>query len=264
MRRTHSKSGFSLIEMVVVVAIMMVIAGAAVPITTKVLTYKARQATKTEIQYLSGASAEFFKDTRRLPTDIAELLVDPGDAGWSGPYMPGVVTDQITGLTGYQVDAWSRAYSVGATGDVLTITSSGEDATTGTETDIAIDLDVTYLRREGTLAQLETINRAVSQYNDQFLSSAPLSTSWSTAVNTLVTSGFLPTSDGYSEDWWGAEFVADPPGVNPVVRIKSPTLDPSGGTSGSGTTGSKGKGKGKQKKAKKAKKNKTKKNKKKK
>ena len=44
--RTCSRSGFSLLEMVVVVAIMAIVAGAAIPVTSKVLAYKARNATR--------------------------------------------------------------------------------------------------------------------------------------------------------------------------------------------------------------------------
>ena len=67
------RAGFSMLEMIVVIAIMAVIAGAAVPVTSKVLTYQARKATRGELQLLSDASAEFFRDTRTLPADLADL-----------------------------------------------------------------------------------------------------------------------------------------------------------------------------------------------
>ena len=226
--RTHPRTaanrprrGFSLIELIVAIAIMAMLAGAAVPITSKVLTSKARGATRTELGHLSEASGEFFRDLRRLPTDISELLVSTGDAAWSGPYLPGVVTDQLTGLTGYQVDAWSRVYQVAVAGNVMTITSAGEDGIPGTARDLEIQLDVTPIRREETLRQLAILNQAVILYNAQYQSTSPLPASWPSALAALVSRGFLPSAAGYDVDWWGDAFVEDPAGVSPVVRVRS-------------------------------------------
>ncbi len=242
------QTGFSMLEMIVVIAIMAVIAGAAVPVTSKVLTYQARKATRGELQLLSGASGEFFRDTRTLPTDLEELLVDPGTSGWSGPYLPGVVTDQITGLTGYQVDAWSRPYELTIVGDVLTIASMGADATLGTGEDIEIDLDVTYIRRQATLDQLATINQAITLYNGQYQASDPLPSSWTTALGKLVNRGFLPAASGYDVDWWGTAFAETPKGKMPVVKVESANIAGATAGSGAGSSGSKKKKKKKSKK----------------
>ena len=246
-----ARAGFSLIEMVVVIAIMAIVAGAAVPVTSKVLTYQARKATRGELQLLSDAASEFFRDTRRLPTDLEQLLVDPGDAGWSGPYLPGVVTDQITGLTGYQVDAWSRPYQLQANGDVLTLTSMGEDATAGTPVDLEIDLSVAWIRREITLERLETINQSITQYNGQYLATDPLPADWPQALGKLVNRGFLPAAAGYDVDGWEAAFVEVPQGRLPVVKVESANLAGATGTSGGGSSGGKKKKPGRRKKRKK-------------
>ena len=243
-------SAFSLIELIVAVTIMAILAGAAVPITSKVLTYRARQATSTELQTLSDASAAYFRDTSAIPADIESLLVVPkGTSGWSGPYLPGVVTDSITGLTGYQVDAWSRAYTTGVSGDVLTITSMAEDAKKATSDDLSIQLDVTPIRREMTVDRLETINQAVTLYNGTWHKSAPLSTSWTSAYAQLVAKGYLPSSLDYQVDAWGDAYHPDPKGIAPVVKVTSPNVSStssSSGTSG-GSSKDKGKAKGKEK-----------------
>jgi len=222
--RSESSHGFTLIEMIIAVAIMAVMLGAAVPVASKVLTYKARKATYEELQFLSEASGEFFRDTKRLPDSIEELLVDPGDSGWSGPYLPGVVTDQLSGLTGYQVDAWSREYQITIAGDVLSISSAGEDAGFGDSSDIEIDLNVTWIRREETLQELKVINQAIVLYNGQFQLTKPLSTTWSTALDALVAAGFLPARGDYVLDGWGKDYVADPVGKAPLVKVTSPSL----------------------------------------
>lgn len=218
------QSGFTLIEMIVVIAIMSILVGAAIPITEKVIAYKSRKATREELEFLSLASAEFFRDTNRLPKSIDELIVNPGGKGWAGPYISGVLTDQITSLTSYHVDAWSRPYQLEIAGDVLTITSGGEDLALGGE-DIDVALDITWIRREKTLEQLKTINQAVTLYNGQYQTTSPLSGKWSTALDALVTKGFLPAATGYQNDAWGSEFVGDPAGKSPLVRVVSQTIE---------------------------------------
>ncbi len=238
-RRDPDHAGFTLVELIVTVTIMTVLLGAAVPVATKLFTYQARSATAEELNSLSEASAAFFFDVERLPTDVAELLVNPGASapGWTGPYLPGVVADRLTGLTGYQVDAWSRPYSMSAAGDLLTITSMGQDGQLGTSADIAIDLDVTYIRREKTLERLVVINQAVVHYNAQYLSTDPLPPNWAAAFSKLVARGFLPSSQAYQLDAWGQSYVEDPVASSPVVRITSPSLDGTASGSASGNTG---------------------------
>ena len=91
--RSTPRAGFTLIEMIVVIAIMSIIVGAAIPVTSKALTYTARKETRSELQGLADASTEYFRDTLAKPAQVADLLVDPSVSGWSGPYLPGVVAD---------------------------------------------------------------------------------------------------------------------------------------------------------------------------
>ena len=228
--KTHSppgstpRSGFSLIELILAVTVMVVLMGAAVPVATKFFTYQLRSETLAELQELQEAAAAHFHDTNTLPTGVADLIVDPGTPGWTGPYLPGVVTDQLSGLSGYEVDAWSRPYDVSASGDVLTLTSMGEDATLGTEADLALDLDVTPIRRRKTLERLEVLNQAVRAYNTLYLATDPLPANWPAAYLKLTSSGLLPTSSDYETDAWGVAFVEDPVGATPVVAVSSPSL----------------------------------------
>ncbi|HVS19976.1 MAG TPA: prepilin-type N-terminal cleavage/methylation domain-containing protein, partial [Planctomycetota bacterium] len=191
--RPHAPSshGFTLLELIVAVAILAILAGAAIPVTAKVLTHKARQATRDELSQLGQAASECFRDTGVLPAGIADLIVDPGLAGWSGPYLPGVVTDQLSGASGYQVDAWSRPYDYATSGDTITLTSAAEDADFGSADDLVLEIDVTWIRREKTLEQLRVLNQAIVLYNGQYQSSDPLPANWTLALNKLATRGFL-------------------------------------------------------------------------
>lgn len=226
-RTTSSGShrrGFTLLEMIVSVAIMAIVVGAAIPVTSKVLTYKARNATREELELLSQACSDYFQDVEQLPTDLVDLLVNPGvkaAPSWAGPYLPGVVTDQITKKPGYLVDAWSRDYTVAVTGDVLTLRSFGEDAEQNTADDLTLDLDITWVRREKTRQRLEIVNRAIGQYNAQYLPLTPLPLDYASALKALVAAKLLPDDPDYASDAWGDGFLADPAGKQPVVRVDS-------------------------------------------
>ncbi len=222
--RSQSNSGFTLLEMIVCVAIMAIVVGAAVPVTSKVLSYKARNATREELEYLSGACADYFQDVGSFPASLEALIVQPSPKiapSWAGPYLPGVVTDKITNKPGYLVDAWSRAYTLKATGDVLRIRSLGEDATADSDDDIWIELDVTWIRREKTLERRDTLNRAIGLYNPLYMNTDPLPVNFTTARKKLVAAKLLPDDAVYATDAWGDAFVVDPAGKLPVVRVES-------------------------------------------
>ena len=216
------QSGFTLIELIVAITIISILAGAAIPVTAKVVTYQARKATHTEQSAIVEAAGNYFADTNALPSSVADLLVAPlGVAGWTGPYMPGVSADSLSGLTTYQVDGWSRPYRVTVAGDTWTLESSGQDGTFGTSVDLQIVLNVTFIRREKSLATLKTINQAITLYNGVTPALPALSTIWSTAFSQLVGQGLLPNDTAYSMDGWGDAFQADPAGMAPVVRVRS-------------------------------------------
>jgi prepilin-type N-terminal cleavage/methylation domain-containing protein len=222
MRCDSAERGFTLIELIVAVAILALMIGAAVPVTAKMFAYKARMATRQELQMLAEASLERFRDTKTLPSGVDSLLVEGGVAGWTGPYLAGVVADHVTGASGYEVDAWSRGYRFTIAGDVVTLASRGEDAQFGTADDLSIAVDVTSVRREETLAELLLLNQSIRHYNSLYQVSAPLSTSWPTAFNTLVATGFLPNQTDYLTDGWGATYEAS--GGAPLVELLSPTM----------------------------------------
>lgn len=223
-RSRSSRAGFSLIEMVVAVTILTILVGAAIPLTSKIVNSTARRATISELIGLSDAAREYFEDTGALPQSIGDLLVDPSINGWTGPYLGGVTTDRLTGSSSFEVDGWSRPYSVTIAGDVWTCTSSAGDAAAGTADDIDVTLDVTGVRRQVSQDRLAVINVAINRYNADWGSSEPLPADWNLAFSRLVARGYLPNTNVYQLDGWGDTFTADPAGVLPVVRATSANL----------------------------------------
>ena len=236
-RKSSSYSGFTLIEVIVTVTIISVLAGAAIPVTKTVLTRAFTKATKVEMQNLSDAAAALFVDTGKLPSNVGDLLIDPGTAGWSGPYLPGSFVDGISGLGGYEVDGWSHEYDLRVSGDVLTFLSQGSDATFGTDDDISLALDVTSIRRAETLDRLQIINNAIAAYNSEHLIDSPLPANYASIRSKLVGSGALPSAAMFETDAWGDAFVADPFGASPVVKVASANLGASSSAGGAGDSG---------------------------
>lgn len=222
-----SQGGFSLLELIVVVTIISVIAGATVPMASKFVNYQARKATRAELAMLADASAQYFEDVGRLPDDLGHLLKNPGSLeapGWSGPYLLHSTVDGLTKLDANLVDSWSRPYEVEASGDVLTISSHGQDGEYSREKDLQHELNVAPIRRAKTQQALATINQAVTQYNGVYLSTEPLSGNWAQAFGQLTGKGMLPNSTEFQVDAWGDDFVPTPAGQLPVVRIGSPNV----------------------------------------
>jgi len=222
---THFVRGFTLIELVITIAIIGVLVGAAVPVMSKILTHKARVATREEIQLLANATLEYFRDTRHLPSAISGLSTRAGVAGWSGPYLPGVATDQNTNRNGYEVDAWSRPYNVSVNGDQVTLSSLGQDATPNTSDDLTLVVDVTLVRREETLAELKLLNQTIVLYNGLHQLTAPLPQLWSSAFTVLVAAGLLPNDSGLLTDGWGRAYTPSVAG-GPLVELVSPSITP--------------------------------------
>lgn len=221
----RARAGFTLLELVVVVAILAVLSGAAVPVASKYFNSRARAATRTEMDELAEASLEYFRDVGRLPTGVANLISDPGRTGWTGPYLAVSSTDAWSGATDLSVDAWARAYAFTATGaSVLELRSRGEDGVLGDATDLVVRVDVTPVRREKTLYQLEQVNRAIGSYNARYLPGSPLPTRYSNLLSRLVSRGLLPATTPFAADGWGAAFVPDPAGRSPVVAVTSVNL----------------------------------------
>lgn len=219
-----ARRGFTLLEILIVVAVMAMLAGAAIPVASRALTSAARKATREELVQLGVAAQEYFRDTNVAPRDIRDLERDTGAEGWAGPYVSASAEDPSAAGGDRARDAWSRDYRVRLTGDVLTITSAGSDASLDTDDDVRIQVDFTPIRREETLEELQTINRAVTLYNGLRGADDPLPGAWSAALAKLVQAGFLVEVGAYANDAWGNPYTSASDERSPLVRVVSPSV----------------------------------------
>ncbi len=92
-----SHSGFSFLELVVVIAIMAVLGAIAIP-TYMAFAEKARKGTAAEnIRVLKNAITQFNLDVGSNPRSLKELVERPTDearkARWHGPYIESLTPD---------------------------------------------------------------------------------------------------------------------------------------------------------------------------
>ena len=222
--RLHRGDGFSLLEMIVAVAIMTIVVGVAVPAVTVAVDRAKKKETRSEMSAIAKAVESYFSDTWELPRKLRDLEVEPrGVSGWAGPYIYPPMSGSANVEPDVSKDAWNRAYLVEQEGDsVLVVASGGPDRRLGSADDIKMRIDVTPIRRAHTLEELSLINMAVKAYNAKYLPSEPLPNDWSAARGVLEARGYLPQGADYlARDGWGDPYVPDPPGGKPVVRFRS-------------------------------------------
>lgn len=121
-RNTGMKGGFTLIEVLLVVVIIGILVGVAIPR----LGGRVRQAeisrARADIQSIGLALRMYELDNGEYPASLQALVSNPGARNWEGPYLE----------SGVPVDPWGREYIYARTGNTYTLRSLGPD---GVESD---------------------------------------------------------------------------------------------------------------------------------
>ena len=225
MRPRTARSGFTLLELLIVMSLVAILAGVIVPATGSMIRSQGRRATVDEMELLSEAVQEYYRDTRQFPSSPLDLLSN-ATSGWSGPYLRGTVDDPWSGQSGYAVDGFGNAYTFAASGYELTVTSDGPDRTNATADDLSLVVNVTPILRGMTLEELAVINTAITQYNAIHLGTSPLPGSYPAALSILESAGFLPLGAGYDLDEFGDAYTGLPVGLSPMTQATSVNVGP--------------------------------------
>lgn len=120
--RRRRRGGFTLVEMLVVLAIIGLISALVGPRVLSQLTDSRERAAQLQIEAFSSALDIFFIDVGRYPLEaegLGALVQRPGSlASWSGPYLRG---DKVP------LDPWGRDYRYASDGRNFRITTAGPD-----------------------------------------------------------------------------------------------------------------------------------------
>ena len=108
-RKSNRRSGFTLMEVLLVLVILVVLASMAVAIFGGTQERALKDAAKAQIGIFKGMVNMYQFHTRQYPSSLEDLLNKPSDSKiserWEGPYIDDV-----------PLDPWDNAYKIAAPG----------------------------------------------------------------------------------------------------------------------------------------------------
>ena len=134
--RVHGESGFTLVEMLVVIAIIGLVMGLVGPRVLNYLGEAKVKAAKLQIESFGSALDLFYLDVGRYPSaseGLTALVERPGNAPvWNGPYLKNAAVP---------ADPWGHVYLYRVPGEkgpyqIVSLGSDGQEGGTGTAADI--------------------------------------------------------------------------------------------------------------------------------
>ena len=134
--RVHGESGFTLVEMLVVIAIIGLVMGLVGPRVLNYLGEAKVKAAKLQIESFGSALDLFYLDVGRYPSaseGLTALVERPANAPvWNGPYLKNAAVP---------ADPWGHVYLYRVPGErgpyqIVSLGSDGQEGGTGTAADI--------------------------------------------------------------------------------------------------------------------------------
>lgn len=109
-RRRHLRPGFTLMELVIVIAILGVLAFVVVPNVLTYLSQAKEETTKTNMGTINQEVQNYLRKVGRPPQSLTDLIEKPGDLTqrqWGGPYL---VDSMQNALKEVPKDGWGNDY----------------------------------------------------------------------------------------------------------------------------------------------------------
>ncbi len=213
--RRRLTAGFSLIEMIVVIAIMAVLAGVAVPTVDLLQTRTRSNRTVDQMEVLKSSLDEYFVDHLGYPAQLDDLETD------------GYISSSF-GAGDAFLDGWGNGFTYATTGTSAAVSSLGPDQVASAD-DIDLNVDGSPILRTRTRENMATIHLALQRYEDARIDSGlpVLPSQWfdanplACALGLLVTHGYIENDSRYQADAWGSEFAFT---GSPDVHVASVNL----------------------------------------
>lgn len=220
MSQRDRERGFSLIEVIVMVAILTLMVSIAIPLIGTSLRITSKESTREEMENIETAINMYYQDTTELPSALTYLNTDPGVSGWDGPY---ITTEPNND---YTEDAWNNAYyydssydtTGGSTANSILLYSYGhngqDDSSAGASLDYDNDLirvisyNMIRERKERVRDELDIVNAAAEEYENDV-------GSYPTQISDLVPNYIGVT---YQSDEWGNDYIKRT-GANQFISV---------------------------------------------
>ncbi len=185
-RNQSSRSGFSLMSVILALAVVAILAGTLGPLAFRQMVQKKEQQTQDELAAFEKSLLSFYDDTGRLPSEAEGLLAlvqDPGVNGWNGPYVSGeqtavtleILTDSFGGQYIFDVTPATQPtgtanliiVSPGANGNLDSGSLNQTWSINGDSDDLQITLNVGPINRDNILVdrqEMQALALAAQMY----------------------------------------------------------------------------------------------------